>query len=322
MKVESVEKFLGAYKRDDYHLFLINGDEYDLKEVIETIKGEFEKDKIEILFKDDAEEILPNLSMKTLFGAKLIIVYEVDTLPQTVYKKILKFLEEPNKIKPNTVILTYFRKQKMPSIKHSLAGYFKLIYDSQIPSWTSEFVKKNHHTIDEEAIRLLHFSCGTNRAKIKEQIERIISEKEKTDTFITVKDVKNIGFHREDTIFKITNSLIEGKYKIALQYLLELHNKESLFYLINRDIRYLLIIKANLELGEDIKRLESKDRLALHSYFLYKTYKPAAQRMHYKDLTKQYENIMNMEYRIKHGWDEFSANFNFICQLQQEANNG
>ncbi len=316
MKVQTVEEFFKNYVKNMHNLLLISGDEFDLKEVISRVKKDFKRDNIEVFFKDDAENVIENLSMKTLFGSKLIIVYDVDTFPKSQVNKIKNLIQNPEKIKPNTVILAYQNKKNIPPIKNSLIGVFKPIYDSDIPTWIKRHVKSLGYLIKEEALNFLHFSFGTNREELRKQIEQLIGRLEEGQKEITVEQVKDFGFYRDDTIFRITNSLIEGNYKTAIQYLMECSDKQLLFYFINRDIRYLLVIKANLELGGDIKKLGSKGRLNLHNYFLYNVYKPTALKLSFKQLEKQYLDIIESEYKIKRGWDEFSVNLNYISQLE------
>jgi len=316
MQVHTVEEFLSVYKKNVYNLLQLSGDDFEVSEVIFAIKKEFKEDRIEVFFKGDAEDALHNLSAKTLFGDKLMIIYEVDTFPKSQYNKVKKITKNPERLKPNTIILTYSNKKIMPRVQNSLSCSFETVYDSGIPSWIKRFIRGKGYSITEEAINLLHFSFGTNRKELKKQIELIVGRLKNTNREITIEDVKEIGYCRDDTIFKITNSMIEGKYKTALQYLMEFSDNKSLFYFINRDLRYLLIVKANLDAGESIKKLSSKERLNLNNYFLYNKYKVAAEKVSYKKMEQQYEDIIDAEYKIKNGWNEFSVNFNLISQLQ------
>ncbi|MEA1913383.1 MAG: hypothetical protein U9N06_06100 [candidate division WOR-3 bacterium] len=317
MKIKKdIKEFLLAYKSETFNLLQISGDDYDIKEVIEGVKSDFEPDRVEVFFKDDAENVLSNLSMKTLFGAKLIIVYEVDSFPETYFKKIKEVIKNPAHLKPNIVVLTYKNKKRIPEIKDGLIGDFKVMYDSDIPTWIKRFVKKKGCSITEKAVQLLHFSCGTNREALKKQLDRIISIKEGKDTVVKEEDVKDIGFYREDTAFKITNSLIDGDYRAALHYFIEQSSNVPLFYYINRDLRRLLVIRAAVDLDEDIKGLDLKKRLGLHPYFLDNKYKPAVARLPYEKLERRYEKALDAEYSIRNGWNEFSVNFNFINQPQ------
>ena len=316
MKVQLVEEFLKEYRKNKYNLLQVSGDNFEVNEVIREIKKEFTKDKIEIFFKDDVENALYNLSMKTLFGGKLIIIYDVDTFPKSQVNKIKNCVKNPLLLKPNIVILTYTNKRNIPNVEGNLIGTFNPVYDSDIPSWILKYIRSLGYSITEEAINFLHFSFGTNREELRKQIGQIIERSKEGDTALTIEDVKKIGFYRDDTVFKITNSIIEGKYRTALQYLMSCSDKNAIFYFVNRDLRNLLVIRATLDLKENINKLGSKGRLNLHSYFMYNLYKPAALRLSFKELEKQFENIMESEYRIKNGWDEFNVNLNFISQLE------
>ncbi len=313
---DRVKALLTCFKEKDYSLIQISGDDFDVKEALLGIKKDFDQEAIEIFFPDDAEEIVKNIRMKNLFGDKLIIVYDVDTISSVVYKEIKDIVKHPDKLKPNVVVLIYQNNKKILKIAGSLVGKFKTVYDSDIPVWIRDFVKNMGFSITEEAVNLLQFSCGTNRGEMKRYLERVISIKGEKDKNIEQEDLKSIGFYRDDTIFKITNSILDGKYREALRYLLELSDNVPLFYFINRDTRCLLSIRAALDKGEDLRKLNLTRDFNIHPYIFYKKYVPAARRLSYETLEKNYERIMETEYRIKNGWNEFGLNFNFLSQLQ------
>ena len=219
-------------------------------------------------------------------------------------------------MRPNVVVLIYQNNKKVLKIKGSLTGKFKTIYDSDIPGWIKSFVKGIGFSITEEAVNLLQFSCGTNREEIKKYLERVVFAKEGKEKNIEEKDLRNIGFYRDDTIFKITNSVLDGKYREALRYLLEYSDGVPIFHFINRDLRCLLGIRAAMDKGDNLKRLNMNSKFNMHPYFFYKKYVPAARRLSYEILERNYEKIMEAEYRRKNGWDEFGLNFNFLSQLQ------
>jgi DNA polymerase III delta subunit len=312
----NVKGLLTAFKKGKYSLIQISGDDFDIKEALIGIRNDFDSEAVEVFFPDDAEEVVKNIRMKNLFGKKLIIVYNVDSISSAFSKEIKEVIGDPDRLKPNVVVLIYQNNKKVLKIKGSLTGKFKTIYDSDIPGWIESCVKSIGFSITEEAVNLLQFSCGTNRGEIKKYLERVVFAKEDKDKNIEEKDLRNIGFYRDDTIFKITNSVLDGKYKEALQYLLEYSDGMPIFHFINRDLRCLLGIRAAMDEGDDLRRLNVNSKFNMHPYFFYKKYVPAAKRLSYEILERNYEKIMETEYRIKNGWDEFCLNFNFLSQLQ------
>lgn len=313
---ENVKGLLTAFKRGKYSLVQISGDDFDVKEALIGIKKDFDPEAIEVFFPDDAEEAVKNIRMKNLFGKRLIIVYNADSVSNVFFKEIKEFVGDPDRLKPNIVVLIYQNNKKILKIKGSLTGKFKTIYDSDIPDWIKSFVKGIGFSITEEAVNLLQFSCGTNREEIKKYLERVVFAKEDKDKNIEEKDLRDIGFFRDDTIFKITNSVLDGKYREALRYLLEYSEGVPLFHFINRDIRCLLGIRAAMDEGDDLRSLNLNSKFNMHPYIFYKKYVPAARRLSYEILEGNYEKIMETEYRVKNGWDEFGLNFNFLSQLQ------
>ena len=178
--------------------------------------------------------------MKDLFGSKLIIVYDVDAISGSFSKEIKDAVKDPDRLKPNVVVLIYQNHRKVLKVEGSLVGKFKPVYDSDIPDWIRSFVKRTGFSISGEAANLLQFCCGADRGEIKKHIERVISVKDDQDKNIREEDLRNIGFYRDDTIFKITNSVVDGEYREALRYLIEYSDNVPIFHFINRDIRCLL----------------------------------------------------------------------------------
>ncbi len=317
MKVkDNVEALLADLKKEKHNLIQICGDDFDIKEALAGIKKNFDPKEIETFFADDAEEAVNSLLMKSLFGGKLIIVYDVDLIPPTLFREIREAVENPDKLKPNYVVLVYRDQRKVLKNEGSLTGKFRNIYDSEIPAWIKIYVGKIGFSISREATNLLHFRCGINREEIKKQIERIVSIKKDRNKSIDEEDLKNIGFYRDDTIFKISNSIVDGKYRDALQYLFEYSEDIPVFHFINRDIRCLLTIRASIDEDDASGKPNLNKKLNIHPYILDRKYVPAAKRLSYKVLESNFEKIMDTEYRIKNGWEEFGMNFNFVSQLQ------
>jgi len=312
----NVKDLINSFRKHKHNLLQISGDDFDVKEVIESVREDFDSKNIEVFFPDDADEAIKNLRMKTLFGGKLIIVYDVDSLSASLFKEIKSSVSNPDKLDPNFVVLVFKDNKKIFKINDSLIGKFKKIYDSDIPVWIRKFVAAKGYKISEEAINLLHFSCGLNREEIKEHLERIILLKEEKDKNIEEKDLKNIGFYRDDTIFKISNSIIEGKYREALRYLVEYSDNMPVFHFVNRDIRCLLALRASIDEGENLRESNLNKRLNMHPYIFSEKYLPAAKKLSYSVLEENFDKIMDTEYKIKNGWGEFSMNFNFVSQLQ------
>jgi len=312
----NVNALAACFKEEKHNLLQISGDDFDIKEVITSIKEDFDSKDIEIFFPDDAVEALESLLMKTLFGGKLIIFYDVDALSASLFKEIKASVENPGRLSPNFVILIFRDQKKIFKIEGSLVGKFKPIYDSDIPAWIKNFAGRMGYGISREAVNLLCFRCGVNRGEIKKHIERIILLKDDHDKNIEEEDLKNIGFYRDDTIFKISNSILDGKYNDALRYLVEYSDNVPVFHFVNRDIRCLLTLRASIDEGENLSESNLHRRLNMHPYIFNKKYLPAARRLSYNVLRNNFEKIIDAEYRIKNGWEEFSMNFNFVSQLQ------
>ena len=307
---------INSFKKHKHNLLQISGDDFDVKEVIDSVREDFDSKNIEVFFPDDAEEAIKNLRMKTLFGGKLIVFYDVDSLSASLFKEVKGIVSDPAKLSPNFVVLVFKNNKKIFKIKDSLIASFKKIYDSDIPVWIRRFVAAKGYKISEEAVNLLHFFCGLNREEIKKHLERIILLKEEKDKNIEEKDLINIGFYRDDTIFRISNSIMEGKYRDALRYLLEYSDNMPVFHFVNRDIRCLLALRASIDEGENLMGSDINKRLNMHPYIFSKKYLPSAKKLSYSILEEHFDKMMDTEYKIKNGWEEFSMNFNFVSQLQ------
>ena len=313
---DSVKALVTCFKKEKTNFIQISGDTFDVKEALMGIKSDFNPEDIEVFFPNDAEEVVKNIRMKNLFGEKLIIVYDVDSITGSFAKEIKDAVKYPDKLKPNVVVFIYQNERKMLKIESSLTGRFKPVYDSDIPNWIRSFVRNIGFSITEEAVNLIQFSCGVNREEIKKHLERVVQVKEDKDRNIREEDLRDIGFYRDDVIFKITNSVVDGKYVEALRYLTSYSDSVPLFHFMNRDIRCLLGIRAAIDEGGDLKSLGLNKKFNMHPYIFYKKYVPAAKRFSFGILEENFNKIMETEYRIKNGWDEFSLNFNFVSQFQ------
>jgi DNA polymerase III delta subunit len=313
---DNVDALLATFKKEKHNLLQICGDDFDVKGALAGIKRDLNYKEIETFFADDAEEAVNSLLMKSLFGGKLIIVYDVDSIPPTLFREIREAIENPDRLEPNYVVLIYRDQRKILKNEGSLIGKFRNIYDSEIPAWIKSYVGKIGFSISREATNLLHFRCGVNREEIKKHIERIIAIKKDRNKNIEEEDLKNIGFYRDDTIFKISNSIVDGKYRDALRYLFEYSEDIPVFHFINRDIRCLLTIRATTDEDDASGKSNLNKKLNIHPYILDKKYVPAAKKLSYEVLESNFEKIMDTEHRIKNGWEEFGMNFNFVSQLQ------
>jgi DNA polymerase III delta subunit len=313
---DNVNALVTCFKEKKHNLLQISGDDFDIEETLTSIREDFDPKDIETFFPDDAPEAIKSLRMKTLFGGKLMIFYDVDTLSASLFKEIKDSVKNPDRLSPNFAVLIFRDQKKMFKIEDSLMGKFKPIYNSDIPAWIRNFAGKIGYRVSEEATNLLCFRCGINRGEIKKHIERIISLKDDQDKSIEEEDLKNIGFYRDDTIFEISNSILDGNYNDALRYLVEYSDNVPVFHFINRDIRCLLTVRASIDEGENTNESDLSRRLNMHPYIFKKKYLPAARRLSYEVLEKNFERIMDTEYQIKNGWEELSMNFNFVSQLQ------
>lgn len=195
------------------------------------------------LEEDLINKVIEDLNTVSLFGKKLIEVFNIDKLENT--EKIIKYLDNQG---DNTLVLISYKeldkRKKLTKALKEKTEYKELFnYDF------SKFIKDNLEDFEMSnmAINILISYCDNNLKRISSELEKLkiykINEKE-----ITVDDIKKLvkkGY--DSTIFNLIDAInLKDKdkiFKIYTELLEENETEEKILYTIANHYRLLLQIK-------------------------------------------------------------------------------
>lgn len=195
------------------------------------------------LEEDLINKVIEDLNTVSLFGEKLIEVFNIDKLEDA--EKIIKYLDNQG---DNTLVLISYKeldkRKKLTKALKEKTEYKELFnYDF------SKFIKDNLEDFEMPvmAINILISYCDNNLKRLSNELEKLkiykINEKE-----ITVDDIKKLvkkGY--DSTIFNLIDAInLKDKnkiFKIYTELLEENETEEKILYTIANHYRLLLQIK-------------------------------------------------------------------------------
>ena len=225
------------------YTFVGNKDYID--EEISKIRKNFSLENIVTynLEEDLINKVIEDLNTVSLFGEKLIEVFNIDKLEDA--EKIIKYLD--NQGDNTLVLMSYKELDKRKKLTKALKE--KTEYKELFNYNFSKFIKDNLEDFEMPtmAINVLISYCDNNLKRISSELEKLkiykINEKE-----ITVDDIKKLvkkGY--DSTIFNLIDAInLKDKnkiFKIYTELLEENETEEKILYTIANHYRLLLQIK-------------------------------------------------------------------------------
>ena len=225
------------------YTFVGNKDYID--EEISKIRKNFSLENIVTynLEEDLINKVIEDLNTVSLFGEKLIEVFNIDKLEDA--EKIIKYLD--NQGDNTLVLISYKELDKRKKLTKALKE--KTEYKELFNYNFSKFIKDNLEDFEMPtmAINVLISYCDNNLKRLSNELEKLkiykINEKE-----ITVDDIKKLvkkGY--DSTIFNLIDAInLKDKnkiFKIYTELLEENETEEKILYTIANHYRLLLQIK-------------------------------------------------------------------------------
>ncbi len=197
--------------------FLFGEEHYYIDEISSYIEknvlNEADKSFNQIVFygKDaDAETVISNARRFPMMAPyQVIILKEAQGI-----KSLEGFIPYFEKPVDSTILVICYKKDKVDKrtsfykalSKHVLFDSKKL-YDNELPRWIKNYLTVRKFTISDRAVQLVADSLGRDLAKIANELEKLIinknDEKEITDTDVELK----IGISKEFNIFELINTI-------------------------------------------------------------------------------------------------------------------
>ncbi len=148
----------------------------------------------------------------------VIIVKEAKNIRD--FAPLINYLQKP--LPSSIIILCYFDKDNAKSAKLTKLStavkkygiYYETprIYDNQLPTWISNYVKNRGYSINNDASLLLADYLGTNLSRVASEIEKLILINGENKNITTDAIEKNIGISKEFTNYELANAIFKRNY--------------------------------------------------------------------------------------------------------------
>ncbi len=155
---------------------------------------------------------------------QVVIIKEAQalSLKEDEEKQYLAYLKNPVK----STVLVFAWKHGTPDGRKSFgkemkkaAVFFesKPLYENQVAPWVKNWLSARKYKIDEQAAELLVEYTGTDIAKVANELEKLIINKQ-PGASITVDDIEQgVGISKEFNVFELNNALAQGNRTKAYQ---------------------------------------------------------------------------------------------------------
>lgn len=279
--------------------FTFVGDKDYLEKEISKIANNF---SLENIVRYNLDEVSINVALQdlntvSLFGEKLVIVYNIDKLDQD--DVLIRYLSNPSS---NTLVLLSVKeldkRKKITKILQEKTNY-KEFLNYNIESFVKEHL--DSFKMSPMAVNLLINYCGNNINRIENELEKLKTYKY-DEKEITADDVKklvkksldasifdlidNINIKDKNRIFKIYNELLE-----------EGETEEKIMYTIANHYRLLFQIS---EKTKSLSDAEIIKEYKMHPYRLTKL-KEQLNVINNEDILKILKKLSDIDISIKKG---------------------
>ncbi len=277
---------------------LVGNKDFVLKELTSILK-DFSKEEINIydLGEHEIKEALEDLNTISLFGKKVVVVYNFDKLSDS--DGLINYLENES---DNTLVLVSYKqldnRKKIVKILKEKTN-FKELFNFNIIS----YIKNNleDYKMDFMTINLLVSYTSSDVFRIDNELNKLKMYK-LNEKVITSDDVKKIVKRSYDsTIFDlieyITNKDIENVYKVYDEIKKEGETPEKIMYTLANHYRLLFQIK---NFDDEKTDEEIQNEYSLHPYRFTKL-KQQASVMNNEDILHILESFADIDIKVKTG---------------------
>jgi DNA polymerase-3 subunit delta len=157
---------------------------------------------------------------------QVVVVREAQEIPdlgkELGQKLMLSYLERPV---PSTLLVLCHKYKSLDKRKElgkkadqlALSLNFKRIQEKELPGFVNEFVRGKGHKIEDDAIRVLCESVGTDLSRMTSEISKVVGSKGQGSTVTAVEIMNQVGMSREFNVFELQKALIrQDKAKACL----------------------------------------------------------------------------------------------------------
>lgn len=224
---------------------------------------------------------------------------------------------------PSTILVinykykTLDKRKTFPKLVDQKGVLFesKKIYENQLPTWISAYLKEQQYTIAPQATAMLAEYLGADLGKVANELDKLIISLP-AGTLITPDHIeKNIGISKEFNVFELQNSLGQRNFLKAnriINYFGANPTSNPMPAVISGLFSYFSKI-LNYHFLEDKSQNNAASVLGVHPFFV-KDYVSAAKNYNIKKLVEIISILREYDMKSK-GWGNVSAS---SADLQRE----
>lgn len=157
---------------------------------------------------------------------QVVVVREAQEIPdlgkEMGQKLMLGYLERPA---PSTLLVLCHKYKALDKRKElgkkadqlALSLNFKKIQEKELPGFVDEFVRSKGLKIEDDAVRVLCESVGTDLSRMASEINKVVGSKAQDATIRADEIMSQVGMSREFNVFELQRALIrQDKAKACL----------------------------------------------------------------------------------------------------------
>lgn len=322
------EEIISNLQKKIYHpiYFLMGEETYFIDKIsdyiTENVLTEAEKGFNQtVLYGKDIE---PHMIIANARRFPMMANYQVIIVREAQNIKKIEELETYVKNPLNSTILvinykykTLDKRKTFPKLLDQKGVLFesKKIYDNQLPTWISSYLKSQQYTISPQAAAMISEFLGADLSKVANELDKLIISLP-AGTQITPDHIeKNIGISKEFNVYELQNALGERdllKANRIINYFGDNPSSNPVPVVISSLFSYFSKI-LNYQFLEDKSQNNVASVLQVHPFFV-KTYVAAAKNYNIKKLVEIVSILREYDMKSK-GFGNISAS---SADLQRE----
>lgn len=157
---------------------------------------------------------------------QVVIVREAQNIPDLQKEKGAKMLLDYMSQPLDSTILVLCHKHKTLDKRRELgkkvekltvSATFKKPYESQLPSFITEYVREKGYTIDDQGVQVFCEYIGSDLKRLSNEIDKALSDEQPGSSLTGEKVMSKVGVSREYNVFELQKALCSKNSVKALQ---------------------------------------------------------------------------------------------------------
>ena len=168
----------------------------------------------------DVATIIGNARRYPMMAERSVVIVReaqtvVDLERDPGLKLLVRYLEQPQ---PTTVLVLCHKHRNLDGRKalakavekHAVLLTTKKLYENQVPTWLTAYVKNAGATIAPDAVMLLVQRVGLDLARLASEVDKLLSGRPGSTPIDQDAVLAAVGMSREFTVFELQSALVQG----------------------------------------------------------------------------------------------------------------